>query len=91
MHSIQTPAAFRRNAKKFFKIHPELKNRFRSIIEILRKHPTNPSLKLYSLSGKKKGLHAISLTYEYRITLIIRFTEKAIILVDIGSHDDVYR
>ncbi len=80
-----------RTAKKFFKIHPELKDRFQSIIEILRKDPKNTSLRIHRLGGKLKGLHAISLTYKYRITLIIRFTKKAIILVDIGSHDEVYR
>jgi len=91
LYTIKTPPAFLRTAKKFFKIHPELKDRFQSIIEILRKDPKNTSLRIHPLGGRLKGLHAISLTYKYRITLIIRFTEKAIILVDIGSHDEVCR
>ena len=34
---------------------------------------------------------AVSLTYVYRITLTLRITKKEIILLDIGSHDEVYR
>lgn len=31
------------------------------------------------------------LTYSYRITLTLLITEKEISLLDIGSHDEVYR
>ncbi len=91
LYTLITPPAFRRTAKKFFKSHPELRERFKSILDILIKDPTNPALKMHPLGGKLKGLHAIRLTYQYRITLILKITEKEIILVDIGSHDDVYR
>ncbi|MCH7762895.1 MAG: type II toxin-antitoxin system mRNA interferase toxin, RelE/StbE family [Candidatus Marinimicrobia bacterium] len=91
MYIIKTTPSFLRTAKKFFKRHPELRERFATIIELLRKNPTAPVLKIHALTGELKGLHAISLTYKYRITLIIRITEKTIILVDVGSHDEVYR
>jgi len=83
LYTIKTASSFLRTAKKFFKRHPELKERFTAIIELLRKDPIAPALKIHPLSGELNGLHAIRLTYKYRITLIIRFTEKAIILVDI--------
>lgn len=38
-----------------------------------------------------KGKHAVSLTYEYRCLLILRLTAKEIVLLDVGTHDDVYR
>ena len=44
-----------------------------------------------ALGGKYNGLHAINLTFKFRITLIIKFENKSIILVDIGGHDEVYR
>jgi len=91
LYSIHTPPAFRRVAKKFFKTHPDLRSRFKSIIELLRNDPNHPSLKLHPLSGKYNGLHAINLTFKFRITLIIKFENKSIILVDIGGHDEVYR
>ena len=33
---------------------------------------------------------AVSLTYSYRITLTLQITEHEILLLDIGSHDEVY-
>lgn len=36
-------------------------------------------------------MHAVSVSYEYRITLSLRVTEREIYLLDIGSHADVYR
>ena len=33
----------------------------------------------------------MSVTYAYRITLTLRVTKKEIVLLDIGSHDEVYR
>jgi len=50
-----------------------------------------PHLKLHALSGKLDGCYAVSLTFSYRITLTLMVTGKEIILLDIGSHDDVYR
>lgn len=38
-----------------------------------------------------KDLPAISITYEYRIILTLEVTDSEIILLDIGSHDEVYR
>jgi len=45
---------------------------------------------LHPLKGKMQGLHAVSVTYSYRISLTLKVTEKEIILLDIGSHDEVY-
>jgi len=36
-------------------------------------------------------LHSVSINLSYRITLEIMITEKEIILVNVGSHDEVYR
>jgi mRNA-degrading endonuclease YafQ of YafQ-DinJ toxin-antitoxin module len=36
-------------------------------------------------------LHAVSIGYSYRLTLTLKLAEREIILLDIGSHDDVYR
>ena len=33
----------------------------------------------------------MSITHSYRITLTVMITGKEIILLDIGSHDEVYR
>ncbi len=57
----------------------------------LQNDPFEPGLALRPLGGKLAGCHAVSLTYTDRITLTLLITEKEIILLDIGSHDEVYR
>ena len=83
-------AQFLRHSRKFFRKHPELKPAFAKLVEALRFDPFQPSLRLHSLKGSLQGMHAISLTYSYRVTLTLKITEKEIILLDIGSHDEVY-
>ena len=91
MYAITTPERFLRQARRFFKKHPDLKPRFAKIISQLQDDPFQSGLALHPLSGKLSGCHAVSLTYSYRITLTLLITEKEIILLDVGSHDEVYR
>ena len=90
MYVIQTPKQFIRQARKFFKKHPDLKLRFAEVVEALCRDPFQPGLELHPLKGKFTGLHAVSLTHSYRITLTLKITEKEIILIDVGSHNEVY-
>ena len=61
------------------------------MLELLSYNPFHPSLRIHALSGKLTGLHSVSINLSYRITLEIMITEKEIILVNVGSHDEVYR
>jgi addiction module RelE/StbE family toxin len=90
MYTIATPEQFLRQARRFFKNHPDLKPRFAKVISQLQADPFQPALALHPLSGKLSGCHAVRLTYSYRITLTLLITETEIILLDIGSHDEVY-
>ncbi len=91
MYTIVTPQQFLRQARKFFKKHPELKSRFAKVLEDLQTDPFQPHLELHPLGGKLEGCHAVSLTHSYRVTLTLLVTDKEIILLDVGSHDEVYR
>lgn len=90
MYSIVTPEQFLRQAHKFFKHHPDLKPRFSRVVSDLQQDPFAPHLNLHPLKGKLEGCFAVRLTYSYRITLTLAMFEKEIILLDIGSHDEVY-
>ncbi len=90
MYAIEASNSFLRRAKKFFTKHLDLKKAFAGVVDDLRKDPFQPHLELHSLGGKLQGCYAVSLTYSYRITLTLMVTEKEIILIDLGSHDDVY-
>ena len=91
MYCIVAPEQFLRQARKFYRRHPDLKPRFGALIEELQRDPFQPRLNLHPLSGRLAGCHAVSLTCSYRVTLTLLLSEKEITLLDIGGHDEVYR
>ncbi len=90
MYTIQATDQFLRQSNKFFKKHHDLKARFGKLITALAEDPFRPALELYPLTGKLEGICAVSLTYKYRVTLMLMITEKEIVLLDVGSYDEVY-
>ena len=90
MYHITTSNYFIKYSKKFFQKHPDLKEKFRALIDDLAADPFQPHLKLHPLKGKLTGLYAVRLTFSFRITLTLQLTEQSIILLDIGSHDEFY-
>ena len=91
MYTLVWSAGFTRSAEKFIKGHPELRTKFAAILRALEHDPFQPHLKYHQLGGNLKGIRAVSITYSYRITLTIMVSDKEIILLDVGSHDEVYR
>lgn len=91
MFDITTSEKFLRQASGFFRKHPDLKPRFAATVNALQQDPFQPGLGLHQLTGKLSGCHAVRLTYSYRITLTLLINEYETILLDIGSHDEVYR
>lgn len=88
--TLVTTASFDRRARTFLIKHPDLRPRLAETLEKLRVDPFEPGLRLHPLGGKLRGMQAVSLTYSYRITLTLQITEQEILLLDIGSHDEVY-
>ena len=80
-----------RRAARFLKRHPEASAVYTKALSLLEANPHHPSLRLHALKGKLSGLHSVSITMAYRITLELIVTEKDIILIHVGDHDDVYR
>ena len=84
-------ATFVRTARKFLNRHPRLEGIFEDVLRQIETDPHAPRLRLHPLKGKHEGKHAVSLTYEHRIVLILRLTAREIVLLDVGTHDEVYR
>jgi len=76
--------------KKFFKQHKDLLAKYAQILRKLQDNPFNESLKTHKLKGELKEFYACSLSYSYRIILTIEIIDEQIVLVNIGSHDEVY-
>ena len=88
--TLTTTAFFDRRVCKFLIKHPNLRPRFIETMKQLSADPFQPGLRLHPLTGKLQGMQAVSFTYSYRITLTLQITEHEILLLDIGSHDEVY-
>jgi mRNA-degrading endonuclease YafQ of YafQ-DinJ toxin-antitoxin module len=82
---------FRRTARKFLRRHRDLVGLFEDVLKQLENDPRAPRLRLHPLQGRHRDKHAVSLTYSYRIVLILRIEDGKVVLLDVGSHDEVYR
>ncbi|WP_133511104.1 type II toxin-antitoxin system YafQ family toxin [Candidatus Thiosymbion oneisti] len=91
MYTLVWTPAFARAAEKFVQRYPDLRMKLAAVLRDLESDPFQPHLKYHSLRGRLKGFQAVSVTYSHRIILTIESTEQEIVLLDIGSHDEVYR
>jgi len=90
MYNITQTDTFEKRSIKFFKKHRDLVPKFKKVIEKLIDDPFENSLKTHKLKGNLSEFYACSLTYQYRIVLTIEIKDEEIILVNIGTHDEVY-
>lgn len=90
MRTLVFDASFRRALKKHAKNRPELRAKVTEV-SLLEVDPFTASLKTHKLQGELKGLWACSVEYDCRIVFQFEKLEgEAIVLIDIGSHDEVY-
>lgn len=94
MRTLLFDESFRRALKKRCKNRPDLRAKVSDVLSLLETDPFTPSLKAHKLQGELKGLWACSVEYDLRI--VFRFEaveeaeEAAIVLIDVGTHDEVY-
>lgn len=82
--------SYNKKAKKFIKKHPDLLSQYEKTLKLLELNPYHPSLRLHELKGKLKGIYSVSINISYRIILEFIISDKHLILIDIGSHEQVY-
>lgn len=90
LYVLVTPERFKRTAKKFLRKHPDLRKRLATVFDTLTRDPFAVSLRTHPLHGELDGLWGVSITYDYRLVVTIRISEREIELLDIGTHDAVY-
>ena len=73
----------------FLKKHPDLKEKYFKILSILENNPFHPSLRLHKIKGS--DYYSISVTMKYRILLYFLVKNDEIYLLDIDSHDNIYK
>lgn len=82
--------AYNKRAAKWIKRHPELRQQYLKVLQLLELNPFHPSLRLHALGGRLQGVHAVSINLSYRITLELLVTDQEIVLINVGDHDSVY-
>ncbi len=94
MRKLVWDNSFRRAFKKQTRNNPKLKTQIFQVLEQLATDPFQPSLKTHKLKGSLEGLWACWVEYDSRIIFLFEGDpeggEDVILLVDIGSHNEVY-
>jgi addiction module RelE/StbE family toxin len=86
--------SFKRAFKRLVKKNSKLEEKVFRILELLADDPFTPSLQSHKLTGQLEGFWSCLVTYDCRIIFTLKkdaeSSEDLIVLVDIGSHDEVY-
>lgn len=90
---VSTPK-FKRAFRKFVKRNAQLQQRIEEILEQMETDVFAANLGTHKLSGKLDGLQSCSCGYDCRIVFSIEqdveTESEVIVLLDIGTHDQVY-
>jgi len=82
--------SFKRAYKKRVSGSVALKKKFWETLELFVNNPFDTRLKTHKLTGKLKGLWALSVDYDCRLVFKFIKENDVILLIDIGTHDEVY-
>lgn len=82
---------FIRTSRRFLQRRPHLRAPVTQTLAQLEQDPFSPRLRAHALSGRLEGLHAVRVTRAVRLVVRIDRSAREIILLDLGSHDEVYK
>ncbi|RKY62389.1 MAG: type II toxin-antitoxin system mRNA interferase toxin, RelE/StbE family [Candidatus Latescibacterota bacterium] len=89
MRSLIWGSSFKRAYRRLIRSDPAMKSKVAETLKKLVDNPFHPLLRTHKLSGRLKGLWACVVEYDCRV--IFQFLDDGdILLIDIGSHDEVY-
>ena len=93
MRELVLTPKFKRAFRKFVKRNSQLEPKLIQILQLMKEDVFATQLSTHSLPGKLAGLKACSCGYDCRILFTIEISEEqteAIVLLDIGTHNEVY-
>jgi mRNA interferase YafQ len=86
--------SFKRAYKRTVRRHPDLARRIEQALRRLVDDPFDPNLKTHKLKGVLDGAWACTVEYDCRIVFEFlpnrESDQDEILLIDIGTHDEVY-
>ncbi|MBD2298103.1 type II toxin-antitoxin system mRNA interferase toxin, RelE/StbE family [Nostoc sp. FACHB-190] len=94
MRVLVWDSSFKRAFKRVIRKNPRLEEKIFEVLELLVADPFTHSLKSHKLKGDLEGLWACWVEYDCRIIYTFQPNpdndEDMIVLIDIGTHDEVY-
>lgn len=94
MRPITFDTSFKRAYKALLRKRPALQPKVEAVLHLLARDPFEPSLQTHKLKGQLAGSWACTVEYDCRIIFDLVKQPQAdadeILLIDIGSHDEVY-
>lgn len=94
MRKLIATAKFNRALRKFSRRNSELRDKIRKTLEQMEEDVFTANLDTHKLSGTLEGISACSCGYDCRILFFIEeepeTESEVIVLLDVGTHDDVY-
>lgn len=82
--------SFKRAYRKRILKDPFLQKRFKTAIETFVEDPFNKKLRTHKRTGQLSGLWAFAVAYDCRVVFKFLDGQSAALLIDIGTHDEVY-
>jgi mRNA-degrading endonuclease YafQ of YafQ-DinJ toxin-antitoxin module len=79
-----------KKSEKFLKKHPEITQQYIKIFKLLETNPYHPSLRLHKLENKQSETYSVSINITYRITIDFIIEDDNIIILSIGTHEEVH-
>lgn len=89
-YTLTYPDSYIRRARKFLRKHTEIHSQYEKTLRLLELDPFHPSLRTHKLEGRLQGLFSVSINMSYRIVMEMEINDEEIILINIGSHDQIY-
>lgn len=94
MRCLVLTSKFKRAFRKFVKRNTDLQKRIEDTLQQMETDVFAPNLGTHKLSGKLDGFQSCSCGYDCRIVFSIEqdieSDDEVIVLLDIGTHDEVY-
>lgn len=94
MRELVLTSHFKRAFRRFVRRQPSLQQKIEQTLKDMEQNLTAPHLELHNLTNKLHGVRACSCGYDCRILFILekhpKTGKEVIVLLNIGTHDDVY-
>jgi addiction module RelE/StbE family toxin len=91
---IVITSRFKRSLRKFVKGNQRIERQIAESLSVMANDVYTPSLATHRLKGNLEGFKACSCGYDCRIIFTIEIDmdtgQEVIVLLNVGSHDDVY-